>query len=81
MAKTQAANYRNAPKDYALGADYFLKSQPSYVVIGWYARLGDVYDARYLAAHACLLTTIGEQELRYDVYQLNYSTDVRCPSR
>jgi hypothetical protein len=70
LAKTHAATYRGGPRDYALGLPYFLKYRPQYLVIGWYAREAGLYDPAFLAGHARLLATIGDGELRYELYQL-----------
>jgi len=67
LARTHAAIYRGGLYDYALGADYFQRYRPSYLVVGWFARWTGIYDANFLAEHGELLTTIGE----YEIYELH----------
>ncbi|MFC1975642.1 hypothetical protein ACFLXQ_04530, partial [Chloroflexota bacterium] len=74
LARTHAANYRGGPRDYALGADYFQKHQPSYLIIGSYAKLSHLYDVKFLAEHSDLIATIGNGEKRYEVYKLELSS-------
>lgn len=71
LIKAHAALYRGGPRDYRLGADYFRKHQPSHVIVGWFARWTEIYDADFLARHADLIATIGEGDLRYEVYRLH----------
>jgi 4-amino-4-deoxy-L-arabinose transferase-like glycosyltransferase len=71
LVEAHAALYRGGNRDYRLGAAYFQKHRPSFVVVGWFARWLEIYDADFLAAHADLLTTIGEGDLRYEVYRLH----------
>jgi 4-amino-4-deoxy-L-arabinose transferase-like glycosyltransferase len=56
---------------YALAADYFGKTRPQYVVVGWVARFYKIYDMDYIAQHSTLIATIGEGERRYEVYKAN----------
>jgi hypothetical protein len=73
LAQTDAAVYRDGPRNYALGAEYFQKYQPDYVVVGWYARYKGIYDAQFLTEQGDLLATIGDGVWRYDVYALHIS--------
>jgi 4-amino-4-deoxy-L-arabinose transferase-like glycosyltransferase len=70
LTQTHAARYRGGAYNYVLGADYFKKYQPAYLVVGWYAKWSNLYDNAFLAKHAELLTTIGS----YDVYKLYLSS-------
>ena len=72
LARSQVA-VRGGSRDYAgyaFGQAYFESVQPAYLVIGRYARVAKIYDAAYLAAHANLVFTVGDDETRYEVYQL-----------
>ncbi len=72
LTAIHAAAYRNNDQwKQGLGADYFQKYQPSYLVVGWFARRIGLYDANFLASHAHLLQTIGDGEWSYDVYSLH----------
>jgi hypothetical protein len=71
LALTHAAVYHNGPRDYSLAEDYFNTIRPSYVVVGWYSRLNQIYDMDFLVKHSDLLTTIGQGDWRYDVYELH----------
>ncbi|MBN1312196.1 MAG: glycosyltransferase family 39 protein [Anaerolineae bacterium] len=70
LAQTHAAVYHGGPRDYSLGADYFDRVRPSYVVIGFYGRLNQIYDLDFLTRHSTLIATIGQDEWRYDIYKL-----------
>jgi 4-amino-4-deoxy-L-arabinose transferase-like glycosyltransferase len=71
LAQTHAAVYHGGPHDYALGADYFGQVRPSYVVVGWYGRLNQIYDLDFLTKYSNHIATIGQSEWRYDVYELD----------
>jgi len=71
LKDTQGKIFRNIQDHYALGPDYFQKIKPDYLVIGWYARHTGLYDTSYLIGHACLLSTFGDGDWRYDVYRIN----------
>jgi hypothetical protein len=71
LAKTHIAVYRGGPRTYTLGLPYFQQYRPTYLVIGWAARQTGLYDPGILAQHARHLTTIGDGERRYDIYQLD----------
>jgi hypothetical protein len=68
LARTHAAAYRDGPKDYALGHQYFAQHDPQYLVIGWFARWLEIYDDAYLSEHATLVRTVGDGAYRYDIY-------------
>ncbi len=70
LKDTQGKIFRNVQDHYALGSDYFQKIKPNYLVIGWYARHTELYDTNYLAEHACLLSTFGDGDWRYEVYRM-----------
>lgn len=72
LISSHAANYLAAPRQYALGAEYFDIHRPAYVIIGqwWPARFADNYDMRYLARSSCLLASVGAGDGRYDIYRL-----------
>jgi len=76
LAQTHAAVYHNGPRDYALGAEYLEAAHASYVIIGWYSRLNGVYDIDFIEEHSDLITTIGQQDWRYDVYRLHQAPSV-----
>lgn len=71
LARTHATLYHGAPKDYVLGASYFLQYRPTYLVTGWYTRAAGIYDSEFLAKHGHLVATIGDGEQRYEVYKLD----------
>jgi hypothetical protein len=71
LASTHAAVYHNGPLDYSLTEHYFNAIRPSYVVVGWYSRLNQIYDIEFLVKHSDLLATIGQGDWRYDVYELH----------
>jgi hypothetical protein len=80
LGPANAAAYRGGPRTYALGAAYFSRHAPSYVIVGWYARFSRIYDEAYLSSHGARLATIGEGDFRYDVIKLcSSSGDARCP--
>jgi 4-amino-4-deoxy-L-arabinose transferase-like glycosyltransferase len=56
---------------YELGDEYFAQVKPDYLIIGWYGRHYELYDPQFLASHARLMTTIGQSDWRYEVYELN----------
>jgi len=62
--------HRGGPHDYALGEEYFNRVRPTHVIVGWFARYFQIYDTDYLKRHGTVITTIGDGEWRYDVYQL-----------
>jgi len=72
LTAIHATGYRNNDEwEQGLGADYFQKHRPSYLVVGWFARRIGLYDADFLAGHARLLQTIGDGEWYYEVYDLH----------
>lgn len=73
LASTTRYIFHGGPRDYALGEEYFNRIRPAYVIVGWFARYLQVYDTDYLESHGTLVTSIGDGEWRYDVYQLQYS--------
>ena len=64
-------NYRGKVQDFSLGADYFAKIKPSYIVIGWFERSFNIYDIKFISKSSKLITTIGYGVWRYDVYQFD----------
>lgn len=71
LAQTHASVHRGEDFDYVLKSDYFSDFKPKYVVIGWWARLYHIYDENYINMNGELVATIGTNDWRYDVYQLN----------
>lgn len=63
--------YHGGERNYALGAEYFNRIRPQYVIVGWYARFNQIYDADFLSQHGELIATIGDGVWRYDVYKLD----------
>jgi len=57
-------------RNYVLGADYFNRIRPQYVIVGWYARFNQIYDIDYLQKHGSLMATVGDGVWRYDIYKL-----------
>lgn len=55
-----------------LGKDYFDSVHPDYVIVGWYARFNNIYDAEYLAQNAMLVRSFGDGPWRYDLYKMKY---------
>jgi 4-amino-4-deoxy-L-arabinose transferase-like glycosyltransferase len=55
--------------DPGLGESYFRRHRIDFLIVGWLARQGHVYDPEYIARHATLLTTVGTGERRYEVYK------------
>ena len=71
LGDTYGAIYRDRPRLYVLGENYFQESESSYLVIGWFARSNNLYDMEYVDSHARLVTTFGSGDWRYDVYELD----------
>ena len=71
LAQTDVFIYHGGARDYVLEADYFNRIRPAYVIIGWYARFNQIYDTDFLSQHSKLVTSIGDGEWRYDVYELH----------
>jgi 4-amino-4-deoxy-L-arabinose transferase-like glycosyltransferase len=67
LAPIHAAEFHGGSTDYALGADYFRRYQPAYLVIGPVGRGQNVYSSTFLASNAQLLVTIDDD---YQVYRL-----------
>lgn len=61
-----------AAHEFSVGADYFQKFQPEYVVVGPLGRNGELYDTKFLLDHALSVNTIGNIERRYEVYHLQW---------
>jgi hypothetical protein len=74
LTKAQFHVYRGGPDDYTLGVEYFSKVKPAYIVVGWFARLNDIYSLKILKKNANLIATIGEGKWSYEVYKLNLSS-------
>ncbi len=71
LARSQSVMRGHArPDDYALGQAYFEQVKPDYLVIGHHAHVTGIYDMAYITAHSKRITTIGEGDLGYDVYQM-----------
>ncbi|MEP7187929.1 MAG: glycosyltransferase family 39 protein [Roseiflexaceae bacterium] len=68
---TQAERFLNTPHKQLYGEAYFKQFHAEYLVIGWYGRYADIYDSNYLRQHACLLSTIGSNEWRYELYHID----------
>ncbi|GEM_PF-3498049 len=66
---THASNFRNAPVNYSLGKEYFDGVRPDYVVVGWYSRFSNIYDAEFLSENTEFITRIGSQDYGYDIYK------------
>jgi Dolichyl-phosphate-mannose-protein mannosyltransferase len=79
LAQTHAMIYHGTPGNYVLGKDYLLARRPKYLVLGWFARWMKLYDTDFLAEHGCLLNTIGQDEARYDIYELKPADTFQCP--
>jgi hypothetical protein len=76
LIQTHAAINRGGTRDYTLGEEYFQLYHPKYLVVGWFARWLGTYDDQFLATHSCLLTTIGQDVFRYDIYKLSTNSTV-----
>jgi len=74
LANVHYATYRGGPRDYYLGADYFSKVRPDYVIIGWYEREAHVYDYDYLGAHGKIIKTIGSGVWSYEIYKMDQNS-------
>jgi 4-amino-4-deoxy-L-arabinose transferase-like glycosyltransferase len=70
LTQTTRFLHRGGPRDYALGAEYFDRVRPAYVVEGWFARYNQIYDTDFLRKHGTLIASDGDGEWRYDVYRL-----------
>jgi hypothetical protein len=70
LAQTTRFLYRGGPRDYALGAEYFDRVRPEYVVEGWFARYNQIYDTDFLRRNGTLIASEGDGDWRYDVYRL-----------
>jgi 4-amino-4-deoxy-L-arabinose transferase-like glycosyltransferase len=70
LASTHGTVYLGKPYNYALGAPYFQKYRPAYLIIGQYASSSGLYDMQYVANAGCLLTTIDTGTSKYDIYKL-----------
>jgi hypothetical protein len=70
LAETDIFIYHGGERHSVLGAEYFERIQPAYVIEGWYSRFNMIYDTDYLRKHGTLVKTIGDGEWRYDVYKL-----------
>ena len=71
LTSSHAATYLNGPLNYSLGKDYFSLVKPSYLVIGWYARLNRIYDENYVHDHFILIKEFGDSTSGYDVYKFS----------
>jgi hypothetical protein len=74
LIPAHAANYRNGPRDYMLGEDYFAKFHPAYVVVGWFGRWTNVYDLEYLERQATRVAVVGSGFERYEIFQFDWSS-------
>ena len=70
LARADSYIYRGGERDYVLGAEYFERVSPAYVIEGWYARFNQIYDIDYIQAYGTLVVTFGDGVWRYDVYRL-----------
>jgi len=68
---TQAERFLNVAHKQLYGEAYFKQIHAEYLVIGWYGRYADIYDSTYLRQHACLVSTVGSDEWRYELYRIN----------
>lgn len=69
LAASHNAKYRNGIRNYELGADYFNRVRPEFLVIGWFERYNPIYDMKYISEHAKLIKSFGDDAWRYDLYQ------------
>jgi hypothetical protein len=71
LARSQRVIRGHKPQaDYVLGQRYFEQVKPNYLILGHHAHVTGIYDMAYVAAHATLIGSMGEGELRYDVYRM-----------
>lgn len=70
LSYTHNAIYLGGETGYQLGQDYFQQVHPDYVVVGFYSRLGPVYDLEYLSINSELIWSIGSAGFQYDVYKM-----------
>jgi hypothetical protein len=70
MAYTNMAKYRGSDSGYRLGKDYFEQVRPDYVVIGFFSRLGPLYDMEYIKDNSELLGSIGSGGFQYEIYRM-----------
>ncbi|HEX9116377.1 MAG TPA: hypothetical protein VGA61_09935, partial [Anaerolineae bacterium] len=71
LARTHLFNFHHRAPDYALGAAYFERVKPAYLVVGWYARDKHIYDMDYVTTHGRFVASIGDDAWRYDVYAMS----------
>jgi 4-amino-4-deoxy-L-arabinose transferase-like glycosyltransferase len=71
LTLTHDSVYHGQVPDFSLGADNFNEVKPSYVVVGWYSRLNNIYDQRYLHEHGELIRQIGGDLWGYEIYKLD----------
>ena len=71
LAKIDSALYQGGDPNYSLGAEYFSSVRPSYVIVGWFARLYRVYDIAFLNSNGRVIASFGDGDWRYDIYQMN----------
>jgi len=70
LAQADDFIYHGGERNYVLGADYFSRLRPQYVIEGWYARFNRIYDIDYLQKHGSLVETVGDGVWRYDIYKM-----------
>jgi 4-amino-4-deoxy-L-arabinose transferase-like glycosyltransferase len=70
LSETRVPFIFHNSRDKGLGKAYFEKFYPSYLVLGSWARQGNVYDMKFVANNSHLLASIGEGTKRYDIYRL-----------
>jgi 4-amino-4-deoxy-L-arabinose transferase-like glycosyltransferase len=71
LAAAHKDEYLGEQSDYQLGEDYFQQVQPDYVIVGFYSRLGPIYDMDYLARHSQKIWSTGSAGFQYDIYKMN----------
>jgi len=73
LIDVHAAKYRQSSQGYLLGYEYFNKTQPSFLVVGRFAREFPLYDPSFLSQNATVVAQFGDDGLgAYEIFEINY---------